>query len=118
MGDDAGEPRRYTKAWIRANWDDKRETAPAPVQIVKLGHEWHIAALAALVGLIAMIIALLVDAPPTESVLGAMGAFGFAFKSFFDQMWCSTLAEPVSAESTADAETTESRTDGTEEQRQ
>jgi hypothetical protein len=118
MGDDEGEPRRYTKAWIRANWDDERETAPAPVQIVKLGHEWHIAALAAPVGLIAMTVAILVDAPPTESVLGAMGASGLAFKTFFDKMWCSTLAAPVSTESTADAETTESRTDETEERRQ
>ena len=123
MGDSDDEPRRYTKAWVRANYDFDRETATPAVQLVKLVHEWHITAVSALVGLCAMIAFRLSGAPAVESVFASTGVFGFCFKIFFGEWWCSTLAETESSgtesDATAtDAETIDSEAETTREQRQ
>jgi hypothetical protein len=123
MGDGDDEPRRYTKAWVRANYDFGRETAPPAVQLVKLGHEWHITAVSAFVGLCAMIAFRFTGAAVVESVFASAGVFGYSFKIFFGEWWCSTLAETGSSEAesdatSTDAETVESEAETTQEQRQ
>lgn len=119
MGGDEDEPRRYTKAWVRANWDHERETAPKDVQIVKIAHEWHIPLLSVAAGLSAAIIARGAGASVVESVLASVSFFGVTLTTLFNNLWCSTLAGTEPTESTGDdVEPDESEADLIQEQHQ
>lgn len=123
MSDSEDDPCRYTKAWVRANYDFDRETAPPAVQLVKFGHEWHIALPPALVGLVAVILFRITGSTITDSVLAAAAVFCAAYSLFFKQWWCSTLAKTESGQQvdeskTADERTAESEAEMTREQHQ
>lgn len=85
-------PARFTKAWVRENWDYDRNTAPKPVLLVKLVHEWHIAVPGIVAAVIVSLAYYSVGATDLEIVSAFFGTFGIAYGLFFTEWWCSVLS--------------------------
>jgi len=86
------DPKRFSKEWIRQNWDYERNTASKEVQLVKVVHEWHIALPGFLAALVVCSVLWLYDSPELRIILGGLGVFGPAYVAFFQKWWCSTLS--------------------------
>lgn len=85
-------PKRYSKEWIRENWDYDRDTASKDVMLVKLLHEWHIAIPGFLVGLFVCGLLWSYDVAELRIILTGLGLFGAGYRVFFPKWWCSTLS--------------------------
>lgn len=91
MSEDKSE--RYTKEWIRDNWDHELDTAPREVQLAKVAHEYHIA-LPGLVGaFVVAFVQWLYAAPELRIIMAALGTFAGSYALFFPYLWCSTLSD-------------------------
>lgn len=84
---------RFTKEWVREEWDEEKDTASKGVQITKIIHEWHIAVPGLVLGL-APAVTFYIWGTGTTEIIGSY--FGVAFMTYrllFPHLWCSTLAE-------------------------
>ncbi len=90
MSDD---PSRYTKEWVREEWDDERNTGRPSVIFVKLIHEWYPAGLAAVFAPIAAAVFIYFNRPTFEVITAFMSVLGGTYGLFLTVFWCSTLAE-------------------------
>jgi hypothetical protein len=86
-------PTRYSKEWIREEWDYENDTARKSVQLVKLVHEWHIALPGVVVGAVVSIVGWQVSLSPVQA-FGVFATFAAGgYKLLYPEWWCSTLAE-------------------------
>lgn len=93
MSEDDESPRRFTKEWIRQEWDDEHDTARKEVQLAKIVHEWHIALPGTILGILAALGAWYLGRPPAEIVGVFTSFFAGGYARFYSTLWCSTLAE-------------------------
>lgn len=86
-------PRRFSKQWVRENWDYEQETGPRLVQLVKLIHEFHIAIPGTIATLVVCYTLWAYDVPELRIILTGFGTFGTGYALFFGKWWCSTLSD-------------------------
>jgi hypothetical protein len=86
-------PTRYTKEWVREEWDYEQDTGRPLVILVKLIHEWYPAGIAAVFAPIAAGVLVYLNRPTFEVVTAFMSVFGGTYAVFLVIFWCTTLAE-------------------------
>ncbi|MBP1985970.1 hypothetical protein [Halolamina salifodinae] len=93
MSEEENPPPRFSKEWIREEWDEEHDTAPKEVQLAKIVHEWHIALPGTLLGLIAVLGMWYLGQPLLETAGTFCAFFAGGYARFYSTLWCSTLAE-------------------------
>jgi hypothetical protein len=91
-GDD--DIRRFSKEWVRDNWDYNRDSGPPLVQLVKAVHESHIFLPGITGAALACSAFWLVGASEAKILSVGVTAIGGGYALFFQVWWCSTLSDP------------------------
>lgn len=91
MGESENSVSKYSKEWVRENWDYEEDNARKSVVLVKLFHEWHILLPGAIVGLIPAGTFWHLEAGLIEVFGSYFAVFGGGYVLFFQMWWCSTV---------------------------
>lgn len=94
MGDKS--PQRWSKAWVRDNWDYDQNTATGEVVLVKLLHEWYIAVPGLVFGGFLWGVFTAYGRPEFETVMAILTAIGSGYALFFPKLWCGVVSNPDS----------------------
>ncbi|WP_280585068.1 hypothetical protein [Halorubrum sp. Boch-26] len=92
MSDD--DIQKYSKEWIRENWDYEQDTGSPLVQLVKVVHELHIAIPGIVAATVVCPILWYYEMSTLQIVSTGLGTIGGGYALFFNQWWCATLSDP------------------------